>query len=323
MKFSNKTKVLFQNRNPDQWIGGDMIQLEKTMSALQGKVDATFSGMPVFVPALLYTDFDIIHLWNFSMEWTKYQLWVAKKHGKKVVCSMIYHDTEAFISYELQQLMADNIDAFIFLTSGEVERARKHLVIPEEKIFIIPNGIDEYWLTTPKQKWHTTEYALTVGRIDGTKGQLETAIACQKLGIKYLCVGERMDDKYALECEKYGAILVPPMTHKELIKVYDNAKVFVLASSTEIFPLTVMEAGARGVNSVVTTACEWKDIPNVEWCNYQDTDSIQEAIAKSIAQKPNKKFINKLKKMTWENVGKQVLEVYKQIYGTESNKKKD
>jgi len=315
MKFSNKTQVLFQNRNPEQWIGGDQIQLEKTMREVGEHCDVLFNGQPVFTPALLYTDFDIIHMFNFSMEWTRYQLWVAKKHNKKAVCSMIYHNTEVFSTYAEQQVMIDNLDACIFLSQGEVDRARKNLNIPDEKIHIIPNGIDDFWLSTPKQEWHTKDYVLTVGRLDGTKGQLETAIACSNLGLKYICVGESMDKQYVAECAKNGAIIVPPMTHKELIKVYDNAKLFVLASSTEIFPLTVMEAGARGLNSVVTDKCEWKDIPQVEWCKYQDVFSIQHAIEKGLLKGSNKEFIKKLKKMTWKQVGKQVIEVYKQIYG--------
>jgi len=307
-------KVLFQNRDRENWIGGDVVQMDKTIMAIKDHVKVTINEQPVFTPALLYTDFDIVHLWNFSMEWTKYQFWVAAKHKKKIVCSMIYHETDKFIPYEHQQIMVDNIDALIFLTEGEVERARKHLSIPDEKVFIIPNGIDALWLDTKKQKWNESGYVLTVGRVDGTKGQLETAKACAELGLQYICVGEILDRNYARQCIDAGAKILPPMSHDQLIKVYDNARLYVLASSTEIFPLTVMEAGARKLNSVVTDSCEWKDIPQVEWCKWQDVESIKTAIKKSLDKPVNKKFHDTLKDMTWEKVGSQVLDIYKHIW---------
>lgn len=313
MKLSHSTRVLFQNRPRDQWIGGDMIQLDKTMQTMEGEIYMEFNDQPLYTPALMLQSFDIVHLWNFSMEWTKWQIWAAARHKRKIVCSMIYHDTEAFIPYANQQIMVDTIDALIFLSEGEVTRARRHLKIPDEKIYIIPNGIDEYWLTTNKQSWIKKDYVLTVGRMDGTKGQLETAIACKNMGLDYVCVGQRLDEKYAQACEKFGAYVVDSLPHKELLPVYDNAKLFVLASTTELFPLSVMEAGARGLNSVVTNTCEWKDIPNVEWCKWGDTESIESAITRSLKIPRNTKFKKKLKDMTWKKVGEQILKIYESI----------
>lgn len=314
MKFFQSIKVLMQNRPKGQWIGGDQIQLEKTIDAIAHKVHVEFNDQPVFTPALLLQMFDIVHLWNFSMEWTKYQIWAASRHKRKIVISMIYHDTEAYIPYEHQQIMVDTADALIFLSEGEIARARNHLVIPNDKIHIIENGIDEFWLTTKKQDWEKSGYVLTVGRIDGTKGQLETSIACKNLGLEYVCVGEVMDEKYAKSCKKFGAHIVGALPQREILPIYDNARLFVLASTNEIFPLTVMEAGARGLNSVVTDTCEWKEIPQVEWCKWGDSKSIEEAIKKSLEKEENKAFKKKLKGMTWDKVGEQVLKVYQKIY---------
>lgn len=310
-------RILHQNRKKTQWIGGDVIQMEKTMDALTDlNVYVSFNDQPLFTPALLLSMYDIAHLWNFSMPWTKFQVWAAKKHGLKIVCSMIYHETEAFIPYDQQQIMIDACDALIFLTEKEVDRARRHLTIPDEKIHIIPNGIDEFWLKEKKQITDEQGYILTVGRLDGSKGQLETAMACKRLGVPYFAVGEVLDVNYAAQCMTNGAKLLAPRPQKDLIPLYDNAALFVLASSTEIFPLSVMEAGARGLNSVVTTTCEWKNIPNVEWCEYKNVDSIAEAIDKGLKKKKNTKFKKKLSTMKWEDVGKSVLEVYNKIYGS-------
>lgn len=313
MQNSQLGKILYQNRK-HSWIGGDMVQLERTMEELKKLgLDVTFNNEPLFRPAILLGDYSIVHTFNFSMPWTKFQVWAAKRQGCKVVCSMIYHDTEVFIPYSDQQIMIDSLDKCIFLTEGEVIRARKHLTIPDEKVVIIPNGLDSWWLTEKCKRYKDKGYVLTVGRLDGSKGQLETAMACSNLGLKYLCVGERIDENYAKLCEAQGAIVMPHCTQKELLKYYDNAAVLVLASSSEIFPLVVMEAGARGLNSVVVDSCEWKDIPQVTWCKHGDGPSIQEAITEALKKPKNKEFQKLLTGMTWDNVGKKVLEVYNEI----------
>lgn len=307
-------KVLFQNRPRDQWVGGDMMQLDYTRQALKELGQETdFNDQPLFSPAMLLGDYDIVHLWNFSMPWTKYQVWAAKRQGCKLVCSMLYHDTEHFTPYGMQQIMVDNLDAMIFLTKGELNRARRHLTIPDEKVHFIPNGIERHWATTHKKPFNEKDYILTVGRLDGTKGQLETAKACKNLGLTYICVGERLVEEYAVSCEQEGAVILPPRPHKDLIPVYDNAKLFVLASHSEIFPLTVMEAGARALNIVLTDTCEWTNIPQVTWCVYKSVKSIQEAIVKALKKKRNSEFKSILKSMSWEKVGESVLDVYKTL----------
>ncbi len=307
-------RVLFQNRPKNQWLGGDQVQLEKTMAAL-GKlgVDCEFNDQPFFSPAVLLSDYDIVHLWNFSMLWTKYQLWCAKRQGRKVVCSMIYHATEVYVSHKEQQVMADQCDAMIFLNPGELERARRNIRIDESKVHFIPNGIDSVWVTKRKQPYSKKGYVLTVGRLDGSKGQYETALACRELGIEYLCAGELNNESYAELCRDAGAVLLGKVDHLDLIPLYDNAAVHVIASFAEIYPLCVMEAGARGLNSVVTDTCEWKDIPQVTWCRYGSAKSIANGITEALKLKKNTEFRKKLKEMTWDSVGRQVLEVYKSI----------
>ncbi len=290
-----------------------MIQLEKTMEAIADKVDVEFNDQPLFTPALLLQTYDIVHLWNFSMEWTKYQLWAASKHKRKIVCSMIYHETEQFIPFENQQIMIDSLDAYIFLTEGEVERAQRHLKLDPKKIHIIPNGIDKWWFKPTKEKNIYGDYVLTVGRIEDAKGQIATAKACKALGITYLCAGEIIDPGTAQLVKDAGGVLLGKKTMEQLKPLYKHAKTVVCASMHEIYPLVVMEAGSQGTNIVLTTGSEWKAIPNVEMCEFDNVQSIKSAIEKAIKKPKNKEFQDMLKKMTWKDVGNQVLQVYKSI----------
>lgn len=307
----SKLKVLYQNRPKNTWIGGDYIQLEKTAEAINklGN-EVEINEQPIYLPAKGYAKFDIVHLFNFSMKWTKVQMGVAKMWNKPIVCSMIYHESDMFIPYEVQQIMLDTADACIFLTPSEIKRVKRHLKIDEKKIHIIPNGVDKFWLKKVKR---TKDYVLTVGRIEPHKGQLEVAKACKQLGLKYIIAGEDTDKDYLSKCLEAGAEWVGKKEKEELLKLYAGCSVFVLASRAEVMPLVVMEAGCQAKNIVVAEHCEWKDIPNAEWCRYGSVGSIKKAINRSLAKEDNNELREKLKGMTWDKVAKQIKKVYESV----------
>lgn len=251
-------------------------------------------------------EYDFVHLWNFSMPWTKYQLWVARKHKKPVVCSMIYHESDQFIPYNFQQIMLNELAAQIYLTESEKQRVNRRLQ-PTGKTYVIPNGIDEMWLTStniPKE-----DLVLTVGRIEPNKGQLAVARACKMLEIPYFCAGEVQDKEYGKELEASGAVLLGKLEPNELIKWYAKAKVFALVSKAEIFPLTVMEAMAQNCQIVLTTTSEWK--PDVVYASFSDENSIMEALKEAFfSDREYKPFISQF---TWEKVGEKIKEIYESI----------
>lgn len=307
-------KILYQNREKNSWIGGDMIQLQRTMEEIEKLGHfVEFNDQPLIRPALRLREFDIVHTFNFQMLWTKYQIWAGHNAKKKVVCSMIFHDTDAFVSYEEQQIMADYLDALIFLTDGEAELAKKRLKIDEKKIYIIPNGIEEFWFEKQDIDPTIEPFVLTVGRLDRTKGQLETAKACRKLGIRYVNIGEVIDGEYAKKCELFGMASLPPMEREKLVRFYSACSVFVLASNREVMPLTVMEAGAQAKPIVLTKNCEW-DIPVFRCKNTKE--SIADNISLALAQKNNFIIRDIVKEMTWDKVALQIEKIYNDIKGT-------
>lgn len=306
--------VLFQNRPANLWIGGDGIQLEKTMTAVSDLgVNVEFNDQALIKPALRLRKFDIVHTFNFSMPWTRYQVWAAKNARKKAVCTMIYHEGEEFTPYKEQQIMLDSLDAMIFATEGEKERVRRHLTMDESKAHVIPNGIDSWWFDNAViPPVDLPPFVLTVGRLEPFKGQLATAKACKELGYLYVCIGQIVDNDYAENLKKEGALLLTPMSHEDLRKFYVLCKTYVLASRAEVMPLTVMEAGSQGTNIVLTNHCEWQ-IPNAEYVEFDQVDQIREAIKKSVEKPFNSALKDLLKTMTWESVAKQHIELYERI----------
>lgn len=302
-------RVLMQNRPEELWQGGDMVQLRATQAALSRLgVDVEYSGLPVY-PASGMRNFEIVHTFNFSMKWNKYQTWVAKKHKKPLVCSMIYHEGGQFVSYEHQQIMADNTDAMIFLTRGEIERVKRHIRIDDEKCHIIPNGIDSDWFKVTPRDPNVPAYALTVGRIEPSKGQLEVALACKNIGIHYMMIGQRTDEGYARRCEDLGATYCAPMEKNDLIRMYANCSVFALASKAEVMPLTVMEAMAQAAPVVLTDRCEW-ETSNVLRCTPEDVKSIEHSLLMALAMPRNRRGQEEMRSVTWDHVAKKILDIY-------------
>ena len=303
-------KILFTNRPKDVWIGGDYIQMERTADELRKlgvEVEIIESGL--LRPALRIREFDIVHNFNFSMEWAKYSCWMANLHKKPWVSSMIYAETDQFVNYEKQQVMIDGCQAAIFLNDGEVKRTERQLKVKDEIKHIIPNGIDEFWFQSVKGKNKYGDYVLTVGRIEPFKGQLAVAKACSKLGYKYICVGERLYEDYAKEVENAGGIILPPMSRDELIVMYKHAKVMVLASRAELMSLAVMEAMAQNCPIVLTDHSEWK--PEVSLCEYDNIPSIKKAIKKEYGRKVN--YRKEMKKYKWEEVAKSLKKIYESL----------
>ena len=314
-------KVLMINRPKDWWKGGDTVQMEATAYALRKLgVEVDISETPLISPALKMLQYDIIHTFNFPLTWSKYAIWAGASWKKKkadlgrgkmgVVASMIYHDTDKFVTFPEQQVMADNCDACIFLAEGELGRAKKHITIDEKKIHFIPNGIHPFWFSEVKGK-KQEDFILTVGRLDGAKGQFELAMACRELKIPLICVGEVTDKDYGELCEEAGAILAGKMEPKDLIKLYAGCKVFALASKAEVMPLVVMEVGAQAKPVVLSERSEYK-FKNVIWCQ-TDAKSVKKALLQALKQPSNEALRDEVKVMTWDSVGERILEIYKQI----------
>jgi len=301
-------KVLFQTRK-NNFQGGDLIQMEETAKALRKLgVEVDISDEPFVKPEVIQA-YDLVHLWNFPMLHTKYQLWVARKYKKPVVCSMIYSELDKTIDIPLQQIMLDELSYAIFQTEGERERVKRHLKLDESKSVIIPNGIDEWWFKKEDSRVFLEDFVLTVGRIEPSKGQLACALACKELKIPYVCIGEVRDLEYYAKLKQNGVIWYAPMPKEELKIWYNSAKVYIQPSEAETWSLCIDEALSQGTSVILTEMCERNDI-DILRCLPNDIESIKISIRQ--AWKP-KDYSRASKLKTWDNVAKQILELYGKI----------
>ncbi len=162
----------------------------------------------------------------------------------------------------------------IALTRVEAEQIRE-VDVPEEKIAIIPNGIDlsEYANLPPRgvfrKKFGIDEdgkIVLYLGRIHRIKGLDILAKAfskvVKKLGsVKLVAAGP--DDGYLDELESLirvlkieDDVLIPgPLYGQDKFEAYVDADLFALPSRYEMWGMTALEAFACGTPVIVTENC--------------------------------------------------------------------
>ncbi len=302
-------KILFQNRPRHLYSGGDYIQLDNTVETLRKLGYEIDISEEYIVSPETIQKYDLVHLWNFPTSWTKLQLWVARKYKKPVICSMIYGETEEYVPYYLQQIMADELSYAIFQTEGEVERAKRHLTIKDEQIAIIPNGINPWWLEVSQSRLPIEKFVLTVGRIEPNKGQLEVAKVCKDLGFTYICIGEVMDKEYAKKIRDLGTEIKPFMPKEELKPWYFSAQVYIQPSKAETWSLCADEAVSQGTSVILTDMCE-RDVPFIR-CKHGDNASIRKAILECWDLPKSFSFAEKLE--TWDNIGITISKLYESI----------
>jgi glycosyltransferase involved in cell wall biosynthesis len=142
-----------------------------------------------------------------------------------------------------------------------------------KKIRIIPHGVDPNQFKTSKNK--SGNNILFVGRIHPTKGIHTLLKACLEINktIELNIAGPIADDNYfsqlrALLTDKSDKLKVNflgKVSRQELLLAYSEADIFVLPSSSETFPIVLLEAMASALPIVATNV---GGIPEVLTNNY-------------------------------------------------------
>ncbi len=226
--------------------------------------------------------FDIVHLHEYRTFQNLVVHHYAKKYGIPYILQahgslpwiMEKQSLKCFFDVFFGYKLLRDAAKVIALNSVEAEQYMR-MGLPEEKIAIIPNGIDlsEYAVLPPKgcfkNKFSIPEeekIVLYLGRIHKIKGIdiLVKAFAniIKKLGhVRLVVVGP--DDRYLGELEALiktlkiddKVLITGPLYGKDKLEAYVDADVYVLPSRYEAFPLTVLEAVACGTPIILSENC--------------------------------------------------------------------
>lgn len=223
--------------------------------------------------------FDIVH----AHEYTTYQNIIVHKLAKKYGIPYVLqtHGSLPKIGRQARKWLYDvlfgsnllkdaaKVSALNLLEAEQYRRAG----VPDEKIAVIPNGIDlsEYADLPPKgsfRKKHNIDekIVLYLGRIHRIKGVdiLVRAFAnvVDKLDdVKLVIVGP--DDGYLGELEALikslkiedKVLISGPLYGRDKLEAYVDADVYVLPSRYETFPMSILEAVACGTPIILTENC--------------------------------------------------------------------
>lgn len=266
-------------------------------------------GPGMFIPLLKLARIKVVltyHSPNYEhKKWNRFARWMLKI-GEKL--STNYADTIIFVN----RLYLDKFSNTV-----------------RKKSFYIPNGVETNFKSTEtnyieKYGLLKNQYIFTVGRITQEKGfdYLIDSFASlsSSLGTNYkLVIAGGADHKTSYsssllkKAEDNNVIMTGFIEGEELKQLYSHAKLFVLPSYNEGFPLALLEAISYGLDVLVS---------NIPTCfalglsedSYFEAGN-QESLAKMIMYKLNNSFVQEydLSSYRWKNIAAQTCKVYQQV----------
>lgn len=276
--FSDRIKVLFvAYPRIGLNLGGLEIQIQKTAEALSA----------VGVEVVFYdpwknqlNDVDICHV--FSLDGTLvYHMQRALEMNKPVIISPVFNSFKGSILINKIKVMlgknlpgmytdlnrADKMLAIakriLALNEPEKNLLIKAFKLPNDKCFVIPNGIDvNFSAATPDlflKKYGINNFVLQVASIEPRKNQLNLIKAFKNLPYKLVLIGKvsTTNQSYFEECKSAAGdnvLFLGQIDHDDplLPSAFSAAKLFVLPSYSEVMPLTIYEAAMAGCKLAVS-----------------------------------------------------------------------
>jgi glycosyltransferase involved in cell wall biosynthesis len=158
-----------------------------------------------------------------------------------------------------RQRAFQNASKVIVLTPKQGELMQHVFGVPHKQLEIVPNGVDDLFFHASPHIWrqaHRTEpFVLCVGAVQNRKGQLLLAESCNRLRLPVVLLGPVLpgEETYAASVreamqynQKFGGAWLQNVRHDDplLASAYSGCRIFVLLSSCEAQPLSVLEAMA-------------------------------------------------------------------------------
>ncbi len=167
-------------------------------------------------------------------------------------------------SYGRKLLMSANRVVFLSKTVKRLVKSKYCKELKDERCYIIPNGIDDYWINNQPKLAKSHESGelkvLYAGDINKNKNLIFVAKTLKRMSadtqyhnVSFEIIGDVCDDSVLNKLQSYDFInVMPRMPKEELIKHYRQADIFIMASINESFGLVYAEAMSQGIPVIYT-----------------------------------------------------------------------
>jgi len=280
---------------------------------------------------LLIDKAEIVHLSAHNSKHVFVAL-IAKLRGKYIISNYhnYFYDNSNIVKKSvmffkkifLLNLMNLISDYQIFLTCSQLDNFNKYFIFNKKDKKVIPNFIDNSSIIHKNKA--DIKKILFIGRFNKQKGFYDLLSLSRILLLKIDAIGGKHN-----KINKYISFL-GNIPHKEINSYYDNHEVLILPSYLEVFPMTILEAMARGLVILVSDIPGMREIVKEGRNGYLfppgDVEKMKELI---LYLKNNPKEIERISKNNLKDIHKftaekqvpKYIKVYKELLKDDTKNK--
>lgn len=288
-------RVLHYNRDHSRWIGGDAVQVENTVAALNRRGwSCTYSCNPDED----LTQYDLVHIYHLTYQWGPDMALRCRGEGKPYVMSAIYYPQGGHVLMEI----VDNSVKTIALSEIEKCEMVHILNCRPDKIVVIPNGVDSSIFYPDKRLIGV----INIGQIIETKGVLLLAESCKRLDLPYIHIGQFHGDDYGRACLNLIDKHYQDLSQTQVAEYLRKSRIYVCPSLGERQSLGVLEGAACGLPVVDSSFNRGaRLLPSSVIVDPRDPEALDGAIMVQYMASQNTDIVP-----TWDAVAAQISEVY-------------
>jgi glycosyltransferase involved in cell wall biosynthesis len=183
--------------------------------------------------------------------------------------------------------------------------------LPQERIRVVPNGVDVVFAPAPSDNESRGDYVLAVGTLEPRKNLARVVEAASLTGVQLRVVGVR----------GWGGVDVPgwvgEVPDTELAALYRDARCVVYASLYEGFGLPVLEAMASGTPVVTSQGTAMEEIAGgaAVLVDPLDARSIADGIDKAMTAREHliERGLARAREFTWESAADALVRLWNEL----------
>lgn len=187
---------------------------------------------------------------------------------------------------------------------------RDVLRVPDEKIRVVPNGVEDVFRAGGPTA--EGEYALAVGTLEPRKNLARVAEAARSAGLELRAVGAAGWGEVALD----GVTWLGRVRDEELARLYRGARVVVYPSLYEGFGIPVLEAMACGAPVVTSVGGATEEVAGGAGVLVDPLDpaAIAAGIEDAVARRDelHVRGLERARAFTWDETARRTADVYRE-----------